>query len=75
MFSNFLPAVADRYVSPADAHTVLGLLQGLSGPAVVAAIIGGLIGYAAACKIDALPAGIAIGLGMAGMLGLMILTA
>jgi hypothetical protein len=67
MFSKNLPAIADLRLYPADVHSIAGVLAGLSGPALVAAVIGGLIGWAAAWKIDALPAGLGIGLGIIGM--------
>ena len=67
MFSKNLPAIADPRLYPGDVHSIATMLGGLSGAALVAAVIGGLIGWAAACKIDVLPAGLGIGLGIVGM--------
>jgi hypothetical protein len=67
MLSKALPVIADPRLYPADVHAIAGFLGGLSGAALVAATIGGLVGYAAAWKIDVLPAGIGIVLGMVGM--------
>jgi hypothetical protein len=70
MFSTPNPALADYRMNPHDLHAVADFIGGLSGAALVAAIIGGLVGYAAACKIDRLPPMIGIGLGITIMFGI-----
>jgi hypothetical protein len=64
MFSTSRPALADYRVPPHDMRAIVDFIGGLSGAALVAAIVGGLIGYAVACKIDWLPAIVGIGLGI-----------
>jgi hypothetical protein len=61
------PIMADPRLYLSDVHALAGFLGGLSGAALIAVVAGALIGYAAACKIDALPAGIGIALGVIGM--------
>jgi hypothetical protein len=64
MFSTTGPIIADPYVSGPDVRTIATYLGGLSGAVLVAGIIGAVIGYAVACKIDWLPAiwGVAAGI-------------
>lgn len=67
MFTTTHPVLADHILTPGDAHAIMNFIGGLTGAALVAAVVGGLIGYAVALKIDWLPAAIGIGLGMGGM--------
>jgi hypothetical protein len=50
MFSTSNPALADYRVDPHELQALAGFIGGLSGAALAAAIIGGLIGYAVSCK-------------------------
>jgi hypothetical protein len=66
MFTTSGHVIADPRLYPSDIHAIAGLLGGLGGAVLIIAIVGGLIGYAAACVIDWLPAGLAVPLGIVG---------
>lgn len=68
MFSTHIHVLADHFVTPGDAHTLVTMLGGLTGASLAAAIVGGLLGYAVALKIDWLPAMAGICGGILGML-------
>jgi hypothetical protein len=70
MFSTHIHVLADPRLLPSDPHTIAQILGGLTGASLGAAIVGGLIGYAAAVWIDWLPAMAGIGAGIIGMLAL-----
>jgi hypothetical protein len=67
MLSSLHPVIADPYLNPHDISSIASLLGGLSGAALFAGIVGGLIGWAASWKIDPLPAGLAVPLGIVGI--------
>jgi hypothetical protein len=67
MLSILHPVIADPRLTPPDISTIASLLGGLSGAALFAGIVGGLIGWAASWKIDSLPAGLAVPLGIVGI--------
>jgi hypothetical protein len=67
MFSTPGHIIADPILTGPDARTLATYLGGLSGAALVAAIIGAVIGYALACKIDWLPAIWGVAAGIAGV--------
>lgn len=67
MLSTLHPVIADPSLTPPDLSTIASLLGGLTGAALLAGIIGGLIGWAASWKIDPLPAGLAVPLGIVGI--------
>jgi hypothetical protein len=68
MLSSLHPVIADPGLTPHDLSSLASLLGGLRGAALVAGIVGGLIGWAASWKIDPLPAGLAVPLGIVGIL-------
>jgi hypothetical protein len=67
MFTNSGHVIADPRLYPSDLHAIAGLLDGLTGAILVIAIVGGLIGFAAAWIIDWLPAGISVPAGIIGI--------
>jgi hypothetical protein len=67
MFTTSGHVIADPRLYPSDVHAIAELLGGLTGAVLVIAIVGGLIGFAAACIIDWLPAGIAVPVGIVGI--------
>jgi hypothetical protein len=66
MFSTTHPALASGDFGPGFFHVLVNTLGGLSGAALILAVIGAVIGWAAACMIDRLPAPIGIILGIIG---------
>jgi hypothetical protein len=67
MFTRPGHVLADPRLYPSDVHAIAGMLGGLSGAVLFIALIGALIGWAAAAMIDWLPAGIAIPVGIVGI--------
>lgn len=70
MFSTHLHVLADPRLTPGDSYTIAHMLGGLTGASLFAAVVGGLIGWGVAWKIDWLPAIAGIGGGIIGMLAL-----
>lgn len=60
--------LADTYVDPGSARTLLDAMGGLTGLGLLVAVVGGLIGWGASALIDWLPAPIAILVGGLGLL-------
>jgi hypothetical protein len=66
MFSTPHPMLASGEFNPGFFHVLVSVLGGLSGAALVIAIIGAAIGWGAAWLIDGLPAPVGIVVGIFG---------